>query len=584
MVIRKSLATYCVASFVATALFLADYANTYRAFYPAMVALANSSTFRLVIMNVVVASAALLWFTMQSIFFGKLNASEEMALVTSLTVYLAECIFVPLYFDLELMSTTMVFFVFTLVWRLLHKLAAERVTTLSTVQTALLPIFRMVAYLNFVLILDVGLLIWFIQTRSDLSEGESSLHYSLLLIYMLLVTSTLRSAVRFGSIFVLHGHHTLLPFVADAITSIAESLLFVGVYLYIFVKATVPMLLARNFLSHALRIFGKASGLVEFVMLARKVRRDMPNATAEDLLRDARCTICYEDMVPGGGTKRLPCGHCYHTECLEHWLEGHSTCPYCRANIMRMPAGEAAHGAGDDAAAAAEADRPAAEEHRGEAEVGEEDRHVGAAADAAGQDAAAAAAAADPFPLPPGMNMLEERPANDPFVIRLRHFTAQHVATTTQAVEEDLRAAYQRYLNRVDLERAALDDSDKATSSDPAAEVKEKLTAKQEASPRKLSSPPAAQARSEKDTASPSSTPTLPAAATAGSVVADATSPLSGSTVSAASLTASSPPRTQMTVEQLKLKAYKKYHKRLREAERELTLALRQAEENGLPA
>lgn len=47
-----------------------------------------------------------------------------------------------------------------------------------------------------------------------------------------------------------------------------------------------------------------------------------PDATAEDLARaDHTCIICREEMVVGGRTKRLPCGHVFHLHCLR-WVPG----------------------------------------------------------------------------------------------------------------------------------------------------------------------------------------------------------------------------------------------------------------------
>ncbi|CCW65313.1 unnamed protein product [Phytomonas sp. EM1] len=42
-------------------------------------------------------------------------------------------------------------------------------------------------------------------------------------------------------------------------------------------------------------------------------------------------------MVVDSGARRLPCGHCYHEKCLTQWFEQHSTCPYCRANLLNYP-------------------------------------------------------------------------------------------------------------------------------------------------------------------------------------------------------------------------------------------------------
>ncbi|CAJ1020840.1 Zinc finger, C3HC4 type (RING finger)/Ring finger domain/RING-like zinc finger [Leishmania utingensis] len=488
MVARRSVVAYVVASFLTCFLFLADYANTYREFYSAMVALANSSSFRLVIVNTAIAVTVVLWMTLQFCFFGQLNASEETALLTSFTLYMVECIVVPLYMDQPIMSATSLFFLFTLAWRGLHKLASERVTTLSTTQMTWSSATRIPAYLCFAIICDVGLLTWMIKTRPELVDEKASMHYSMILIYMLLLSSSLRSTVHFVSLLVLRGQHTLLSFVADALTSIAESLLFVGVYAYIFYNSALPLLLLRGFVGHVLRIFEKASGLAEFLVLARRVRNNMPDATAEDLARDARCTICYEDMMPGGGTKRLPCGHCYHIDCLERWLEGHSTCPYCRANIMQMRGG-------NDAAAP---------------QVQEEDAGAAATTDAAANDYS-----------PTG----EEAPAQ------------QQPTGTPENMEVEIREAYERYRQQLCSPLSAA--SGHADAGNHLAVIRAGT-----GSPRRVSSP-----------------------------VSDSSSTHTKSITAA--------PVPSKTVDQLKIEAYEKYRKRLRESERELRVALRLAEEVG---
>ncbi|GET87330.1 hypothetical protein, conserved [Leishmania tarentolae] len=486
MVGRRSVVTYVVSSFLVCILFLADYANTYREFYPAMVALANSSSFRLLIVNTAIAFTLVLWMVLQWCFFGQLNASEETALFTSFTLYTVECVMVPLYMDQPIISTSSFFFLFTLAWRVLHKLASERVTTLSTVPITWISAMRMPAYLCFAIICDVGLLTWMIKTRPELTEEKASVHYSMILIYMLLLSSSLRSTVHFASLFVLRGQHTLLPFVADAITSIAESLLFVSVYAYIFYKATLPLLLLRGFVGHVLRIFEKASGLAEFLILARRVRSSMPDATAEDLARDVRCTICYEDMVPGGGTKRLPCGHCYHIDCLERWLEGHSTCPYCRADIMQMRGG----------------------------------------------DSAAVPLAAEPNPAPAGEvdgaaapEVQGETPAQ------------QQPTDTSDDVEATIREAYEQYMQQLHTPLSA--------TSDPTATGSHLVdTGAGSSNPHRTTSPPS-------------------------------------DTAAVHTMAATAAPATPQTADQLKMKAYMKFHKRLREAEEELQAALRHADEVG---
>ncbi|KAF0732878.1 hypothetical protein Ae201684P_012444 [Aphanomyces euteiches] len=48
------------------------------------------------------------------------------------------------------------------------------------------------------------------------------------------------------------------------------------------------------------------------------------------------CVICFEAMVPNSANlRRLPCGHTYHTHCIEAWAARQCTCPYDRTPFYR---------------------------------------------------------------------------------------------------------------------------------------------------------------------------------------------------------------------------------------------------------
>ncbi|CAN6845008.1 unnamed protein product [Brassica oleracea] len=50
------------------------------------------------------------------------------------------------------------------------------------------------------------------------------------------------------------------------------------------------------------------------------------------------CPICLQDAAEGEKMRRLTaCGHCFHAECIDPWLEKRSTCPQCRAQIPPVP-------------------------------------------------------------------------------------------------------------------------------------------------------------------------------------------------------------------------------------------------------
>eukprot|EP00816_Leptocylindrus_hargravesii_P005279 CAMPEP_0196815678 /NCGR_PEP_ID=MMETSP1362-20130617/51192_1 /TAXON_ID=163516 /ORGANISM="Leptocylindrus danicus, Strain CCMP1856" /LENGTH=812 /DNA_ID=CAMNT_0042192725 /DNA_START=150 /DNA_END=2588 /DNA_ORIENTATION=- len=53
----------------------------------------------------------------------------------------------------------------------------------------------------------------------------------------------------------------------------------------------------------------------------------------DDLYHAEDCPICLVEYEQGDLLRCLPCGHDFHTECVDHWLRSNSTCPQCRQEI-----------------------------------------------------------------------------------------------------------------------------------------------------------------------------------------------------------------------------------------------------------
>jgi hypothetical protein len=54
----------------------------------------------------------------------------------------------------------------------------------------------------------------------------------------------------------------------------------------------------------------------------------------EDNDSDLKCLVCQCDYEKDEGLRRLPCGHCFHTDCVDQWLTTKDFCPYCRQTIV----------------------------------------------------------------------------------------------------------------------------------------------------------------------------------------------------------------------------------------------------------
>ena len=51
------------------------------------------------------------------------------------------------------------------------------------------------------------------------------------------------------------------------------------------------------------------------------------------LLEETCCSICQTELLAADSTKRMPCGHAFHSACIVPWLQNKNTCPDCRAEV-----------------------------------------------------------------------------------------------------------------------------------------------------------------------------------------------------------------------------------------------------------
>ena len=48
-----------------------------------------------------------------------------------------------------------------------------------------------------------------------------------------------------------------------------------------------------------------------------------------------KCLVCQFVYEQGQTLRTLPCGHCFHSECIDQWLKDTDSCAYCRQPIIR---------------------------------------------------------------------------------------------------------------------------------------------------------------------------------------------------------------------------------------------------------
>jgi hypothetical protein len=126
------------------------------------------------------------------------------------------------------------------------------------------------------------------------------------------------------------GSHRVI-FVGEAVVTIlklAVSLFFIGRLL---VESECPVFLMSQLHGNLIEGAGHYEKLRAWMKM-RYVIEHLPVADEEDVVREEICIICRMEMRVGTG-RRLPCRHCFDSECIERWTRWQPICPVCKQDL-----------------------------------------------------------------------------------------------------------------------------------------------------------------------------------------------------------------------------------------------------------
>lgn len=71
--------------------------------------------------------------------------------------------------------------------------------------------------------------------------------------------------------------------------------------------------------------------IVRKLRITRRFKRWRNTHILGQELIEVTCSICLDNFIAGQRIRTLPrCGHIFHEECIDIWLENHENCPVCR--------------------------------------------------------------------------------------------------------------------------------------------------------------------------------------------------------------------------------------------------------------
>ncbi|KAF3938718.1 hypothetical protein ABW19_dt0209966 [Dactylella cylindrospora] len=150
---------------------------------------------------------------------------------------------------------------------------------------------------------------------------------------------------------------------------IATDLLKLFTYLLFFAVVLtfygLPLHIVRDVYITIRSFIGRVRDFIAYRRATAHMNSRYPDATREEIGREAVCIICREEMTawsdtPGGQQgrpaqqddeeleiiderfrpKKLPCGHVLHLACLKSWMERQQRCPTCRRPVLDTAAGQ----------------------------------------------------------------------------------------------------------------------------------------------------------------------------------------------------------------------------------------------------
>jgi E3 ubiquitin-protein ligase synoviolin len=100
-------------------------------------------------------------------------------------------------------------------------------------------------------------------------------------------------------------------------------------------QAFFPLWALRSIWDSVRAIMDKFLTFWKWHSLRRLISDRLPAPDDTELGPESLCVIC-RAALSQEDSRKLPCGHLYHIDCLDRWLSKNKACPFCQKDISRL--------------------------------------------------------------------------------------------------------------------------------------------------------------------------------------------------------------------------------------------------------
>ena len=312
---------------------------TYEQFYPALEYLGTSRVSLFILGNLGFACSLVGYKVVVRIFLGTLRDYEVERVQDRIGQAIIETLLAMTIFrhNMETLGFIARFVLLAFV-KMFHWLAQDRVDFIeTTTNTTRVQHLRLVSMIVWLAVVDVCLLH---NALASVFKVGVSAH--LLFAFEYSMQTTLALAVLFKYMFSLIDMRcngawrgkSVAVFYVDLTRDLVHLITYSAFFFVVFSSYGIPIHLMRDIYWTFSNFTARVRAFLRFRQISSNMEDRFPTATEADLDRgDRMCIVCREDMEVEMAPKRLPCGHCFHLDCLKSWLERQQNCPICRRLI-----------------------------------------------------------------------------------------------------------------------------------------------------------------------------------------------------------------------------------------------------------